>query len=169
MTDTGRCQHGHTDAAAFKGACEMVAAGARPGEIAREFYQNRSLASIELEGRTVSHMCLSGDGEAVLSWLSLADFAECGAVKADAEPMIDLLRSLRGVRVACMLREQDGEVRGSFRSKDDTDVAAIAGEFGGGGHKAAAGFTIHDDLRGAVETVARRLGIESPTLPEERL
>ena len=73
--------------------------------------------------------------------------------------MIDLLRSLRGVRVACMLREQDGEVRGSFRSKDDTDVAAIAGEFGGGGHQAAAGFTIHDDLRGAVETVARRLGI----------
>lgn len=62
MTDTGRFQHGNTDAVAFKGACEMVAAGARPGEIAREFYQNRSLASIELEGRTVSHMCLSGDG-----------------------------------------------------------------------------------------------------------
>ena len=117
----------------------------------------------------MGHMSLSGDGEAVLSWLSLADFAECGAVKSDAEPMIDLLRSLCGVRVACMLREQDGEVRGSFRSKDDTDVAAIAGEFGGGGHKAAAGFTIHDDLRGAVKTVARRLGIESPTLPEERL
>ncbi|MFR5827837.1 MAG: DHH family phosphoesterase [Adlercreutzia equolifaciens] len=66
MTDTGRFQHGNTDAAAFKGACEMVAAGARPGDIAREFYQNRSLASIELEGRTVGHMSLSGDGEAVL-------------------------------------------------------------------------------------------------------
>ena len=51
----------------------------------------------------------------------------------------------------------------------NTAGAAIAGEFGGGGHKAAAGFTIHDDLRGAVKTVARRLGIESPTLPEERL
>ena len=90
-------------------------------------------------------------------------------MKADAEPMIDLLRSLRGVRVSCMLREQEGEVRGSFRSKDDTDVAAIAGEFGGGGHRAAAGFTIHDSLRGAVETVARRLGIEHAILPEERL
>ena len=53
MTDTGRFQYQNTDAAAFEGACEMVAAGARPGEIAREFYQNRSLASIELEGRTV--------------------------------------------------------------------------------------------------------------------
>ncbi|MFR1167741.1 MAG: DHH family phosphoesterase, partial [Adlercreutzia equolifaciens] len=151
MTDTGRFQHGNTDAAAFKGACEMVAAGARSWGDRPEFYRT-AVSPIELEGRTVSHMCLSGDGEAVLSWLSLADFAECGAVKADAEPMIDLLRSLRGVRVACMLREQDGEVRGSFRSKDDTDVAAIAGEFGGGGHRAAAGFTIHDSLRGAVKT-----------------
>lgn len=34
MTDTGRFQHGNTDAPAFKGACEMVAAGARPGDIA---------------------------------------------------------------------------------------------------------------------------------------
>ena len=70
------------------------------------------------------------------------DFDAVGAVKADAEPLIDALRSLRGVRVACMLREQDGEVRGSFRSKDDTDVAAVARSFGGGGHVAAAGFTL---------------------------
>lgn len=166
MTDTGRFQHGNTDAAAFKGAWEMVAAGANPGEVARDFYQNRTLASVELEERTVAHMSLRVDGEAALSWLSLTDFADCGAVKADAEPMIDLLRSLRGVRVACMLREQDGEVRGSFRAKDDTDVAAIAAEFGGGGHRAAAGFTIHDGLEGAVVRVAARLGIEAPKLPE---
>lgn len=166
MTDTGRFQHGNTDAAAFKGAWEMVSAGANPGDVARDFYQNRTLASVELEERTVAHMSLRADGEAALSWLSLADFTECDAVKADAEPMIDLLRSLRGVRVACMLREQDGEVRGSFRAKDDTDVAAIAGEFGGGGHRAAAGFTIHDSLKGAVARVAARLGIEAPKLPE---
>lgn len=168
MTDTGRFQHGNTDAAAFKGAYEMVAAGADPGKISAAFYQNRSLASIELEERTVAHMSLSGDGEAVISWLSLDDFAECGVVKADAEPMIDLLRSLRGVRVACMLREQEGEVRGSFRAKDDTDVAVIAGEFGGGGHRAAAGFTIHDTLAAAVTEVSRRLGIADAILPEGR-
>lgn len=169
MTDTGRFQHGNTDAAAFKGRAKWSPPARGPGISPGSSIRTAVSPLFELEGRTVGHMSLSGDGEAVLSWLSLADFAECGAVKADAEPMIDLLRSLRGVRVACMLREQDGEVRGSFRSKDDTDVAAIAGEFGGGGHKAAAGFTIHDDLRGAREDRRAPFGHREPTLPEERL
>ena len=46
------------------------------------------------------------------------------------------------MRVACMLREQGDVVRGSLRAKDDTDVAAVARSFGGGGHVAAAGFTL---------------------------
>ena len=48
-------------------------------------------------------------------------------------------------------------MRGSFRSKDGTDVAAIAREFDGGGHKAAAGFTMHCTLEEAIETVKERL------------
>ena len=168
MTDTGRFQHQNADAAAFEAATEMVAAGAAPAEVARHIYQNRSLASIQLEGIAVRHMALSADGEAVLSWLSLDDFASCGAVKPDAEMLIDFLRSIRGVRVACMLREQAGEVRGSLRAKDGTDVAAIAREFGGGGHTAAAGFTLHESLAEGVATIAARLGIADPAMPKER-
>ena len=33
-------------------------------------------------------------------------------------------------------------VRGSLRAKDDTDVASLASELGGGGHRAAAGLTL---------------------------
>ena len=61
------------------------------------------------------------------------------------------------MKLADMLREQDGCVRGSFRSKDDTDVAALAREFGGGGHVAAAGFTIEASLPQASERVVRLL------------
>ena len=76
--------------------------------------------------------------------------------------------------IQAFLNTQGGARRNARAEVVGTDGEPIphlysAGEFGGGGHKAAAGFTIHDDLRGAVETVARRLGIESPTLPEERL
>lgn len=167
MTDTGRFQYQNADPAAFAGAAEMVAAGAEPHVIARPIYQSRTLASIQLEGRNVDHMALSADGSAALSWLSLADFAECGACKADAEPMVDVLRCIEGVQVACMLREQDGEVRGSLRAKDAVDVAAIAREFGGGGHTAAAGFTFHGTLTEAVDALAARLGIQHPCWPTE--
>ena len=56
-----------------------------------------------------------------------------------------------------MLREQDGEVRGNLRAKDDTDVAAIARRFGGGGHKAAAGFTFHGTVAEAIATLTEIL------------
>ena len=52
-----------------------------------------------------------------------------------------------------MLREQDQVVRGSLRAKDDTDVSVLARRFGGGGHKAAAGYTLEMELGEAVQTV----------------
>ena len=168
VTDTGRFQYQNATAAAFAGAAEMVAAGAEPPLVARFLFQSRSLASVQLEGLNVDHMALSADGSAALSWLSLADFEACGACKADAEPMVDVLRAIDGVEVACMLREQpDGEVRGSLRAKGDTDVAAIARSFGGGGHTAAAGFTFTGTLVEAVDALAARLGIENPVRPGE--
>ena len=56
-----------------------------------------------------------------------------------------------------MLREQGDSIRGSFRAKDDTDVAAIAASFGGGGHVAAAGFTMHGSMQEAVDQVRAAL------------
>ena len=92
-----------------------------------------------------------------LSYVTRADFEELGAVRADAEPLVDTLRSIRGVRAAGMLREQDGCVRGSLRAKDETDVAQTARRFGGGGHRAAAGFTFEGALDEAIPAVRAAL------------
>jgi phosphoesterase RecJ-like protein len=50
------------------------------------------------------------------------------------------------VRVACLLRERDGQVKVSLRGKGDVDVQRIAARFGGGGHPNAAGFTVPGEL-----------------------
>ncbi len=157
MTDTGRFQYQNADATCFAKAAEMVAAGAQPHEISRAVYQNRTTASVLIEGVAIDHMLLLEDGLVAMSWLTAQDFEACGANKADAEPIIDILRSIRGIKVACMLREQDGQVRGSLRAKDDADVASVAREFGGGGHRAAAGFTLEMGIDEAVETMKSRL------------
>lgn len=157
MTDTGRFQYQNADAAAFEAAAQMVAAGADPGAVAREVYQNRHLASVLLEAIAIGHLELLSEGRAALSWLSREDFDACDAGRPDAEPLIDVLRSIEGVAVACMLREQDGQVRGSLRAKDDVDVSALARELGGGGHRAAAGFTLEGPLPQAVELLRGRL------------
>ena len=146
LTDTGRFQYQNTDRWALSAAAEMVAAGADPARIASRVSQNRSVASVRLDGLAVERMKLVAGGAAAISHFTVADFERLGAVKADAEPAVNVLRCIRGVRVACMLREQPDGIRGSLRAKDDSDVSAIARGFDGGGHKAAAGFTLHCTL-----------------------
>lgn len=158
MTDTGRFQYQNTTAEAFVAAGEMVAAGASPSLAAREVYQSRTSASIQLERIMLENMQVAEDGLWALSYVTLADFERTGAVKADAEPLIDTLRSLKGVKAACMLREQVDCVRGSLRAKgDELDVAELARSIGGGGHKAAAGFTFEGQLADALAVLPGRL------------
>ncbi|MEG1512283.1 MAG: bifunctional oligoribonuclease/PAP phosphatase NrnA [Raoultibacter sp.] len=161
VTDTGRFQFQNTTHQAFIAAAEMSAAGADPSEVSREVFQNRSFASVMLFRRAIDHLEFDREAGFAFSYLTLDDFAQCGAVKSDAEPLIDELRSLSGVRIASILRDQGSEVRGSLRSKDATDVAAIAARFGGGGHKAAAGFTFEGPLDQAI--VALRAAVAEVT------
>lgn len=147
MTDTGRFQYQNTRSESFAAASEMVSAGASPAVCSREVYQRRSVSSLMLENRMLEHAICSASGSWVLSYLSLDDFSSCNAIKADAEPLVDILRSIDGVEVACILREHPENVRGSLRAKGDfLDVSLLARHIGGGGHKAAAGFTFERSL-----------------------
>ena len=146
MTDTGGFRYQNADADSFLAASEMVAAGADPVAAANGAFQNRTIASYRLEGVALDHAAFLCGGSIVVSWISASDMEAAGAVKADAESVIVMLRSIRGVAVACVLREQDDGVRGSIRSKDGTDVARIARLYGGGGHLAAAGFTMEGPI-----------------------
>lgn len=155
MTDTGSFRNQNADARAFVAAAEMVAAGADAGGIASNVYQSRTIASLRLEARVVERMRFAANGGFLISYLTLKDFEETGAVMADAEQSVSLLRSLAGVRVACMLKEVEGAkgvfIKGSFRAKDDTDVREIACRHSGGGHRAAAGFKMFCPMDHAIE------------------
>lgn len=166
VTDTGRFQFQNADSRALEAAALMAGAGASPSEIARYVYQRRSWAALQLEGLILNRMQTAFDGRAVMSWACEEDFRKLGATKEDGDSLIDAIRQLDGAEVAVMLREQGPIVRGSIRSKTDRDVASIAAKMNGGGHKAAAGFTIHGSLDEAKKTVKKLLAesfAEEPT------
>jgi phosphoesterase RecJ-like protein len=77
-------------------------------------------------------------------WLKQADFTRTGAESADTEGLIDHIRAIEPVVVACVFEEiEPGMTRISLRSKSDrVNVNEIAAQFGGGGHPAAAGARI---------------------------
>lgn len=153
VTDTGKFQFQNTDSRALRAAAVMAGAGADPAHIAFYVYQRKSWAALKLDSLVMRRMELLFDGRVVMSWVSEEDFKELGANKEDGDSLIDVIRQLDGIEVAVMLRGQGPIVRGSIRSKSDYDVAAIAEKMDGGGHKAAAGFTIKGSLEQARETV----------------
>ena len=74
---------------------------------------------------------------------TLDDLGSTTTTQEDCEGFVERMLSLKGVRIAALLKEQDpGKTRFSLRAASDSDVAAIAAVFGGGGHVKAAGGTI---------------------------
>lgn len=167
-TDTGRFQFQNTDPVALHAAANMASAGANPSEVARNVYQRRSLAALQLESLVIQRIKFVCNGRAAISYVSEKDFRELGASKDDGESLIDVVRQLDGIEVAVMLREQGPIVRGSIRAKTDRDVAAIARHMNGGGHKAAAGFTVKGNLKEAMDTVIPLLKDSFDQLPQAK-
>ena len=58
----------------------------------------------------------------------------------DTEGVVNYPLSIKGINVSCIMKENGGIIRMSFRSKGDIDVNIFARKyFSGGGHLNAAG------------------------------
>ncbi len=153
MTDTGSFCFQNTNQESFKVASEMLSYGVKPSLVSEHVFYTRSFASLKLEQIVLERIRLFADGRGAISWISQQDFEACNANKVDAEPLIGILRTIDSAHIVCILREQDGKVRGSLRSKGEYDVSIIAKKHNGGGHKGAAGLSLKMSIEKAVEVI----------------
>ncbi len=110
--------------------------------MSRRLYEEQPLDRLLLTGRALEHARPLAGGRALASVLTRDDFAAVGG--DDTENIVEALRAVRGVRAAVFVREAgpDGAWRVSLRTADPAvDVSEIARQGGGGGHRAAAGFS----------------------------
>jgi bifunctional oligoribonuclease and PAP phosphatase NrnA len=154
-TDTGSFQYPTTRPGTYHVAGELVRRGANLAKICDEVYQSYPLSRARLLRHVYNNFRLTHDNKIAYFWLKKADFARTGADSADSEGLIDHIRAIEPVVVACVFEElAPGVTRISLRSKDDeVNVNEIAAQFGGGGHPAAAGAR----LEGSPLTVQRRV------------
>ena len=140
-TDTGSFQYASTRPSTFAIAGELVKRGANLGRVCQEVYHSYPLARVRLLRHVYMNFRLGAEDRLAYFWLRPADFARTGSTRADAEGLIDHIRAIEPVVVACVFEEvEPGLVRVSLRSKSDrVDVNRVAALFGGGGHAAAAG------------------------------
>jgi phosphoesterase RecJ-like protein len=127
-----------TTSRTMRTAADLVDAGANPAAITDSLFRIKPVSTVCLWERVLRRVEWTG----ALIWTEVAkaDLEICKASAAEAEGLVNFLAGTEGSRAAAILYEADGGWRVSMRSIPvDVDVAAIASEFGGGGHPRAAG------------------------------
>lgn len=158
ITDTGRFSFQNTTTEAFKAAGEMVAHGVNPSQMTTLVYDSVSLNALQLDARLISRISFAAEGRFVFSWVTEQDFKELELTRDESEGLPTILRSVKGAEVAALLREEGGRIRVNLRAKGCCDVGALARQFGGGGHQAAAGFTLKTSLDEAKALIVGEVG-----------
>ncbi len=169
LTDTGSFRFSNTNRAAFEICNEMVALGVEPYNVAKHVYGRYSLERIKLLNLALDSIEISENGKLSLMTITRRMFNETGTNSEDVDGLINYARLIADVKVAVLIQENhirsgngDGnkQYHISLRSDGSVDVAAIAFEFGGGGHRSAAGFNIDgriSDLKTGMLDLAERI------------
>ncbi len=147
ITDTGSFQHPNTTPKSFEVAAELIDMHARQQEIIRHLFKTKKLTTLRLWGRVLSKIKYDPVHRMVWSTVTREDLSDENASSDETEGLIDeLMSNAPGAEVVLLLKErEDGVVSGSLRTKTPMcDATQIAGMFGGGGHRQAAGFKIRN-------------------------
>ncbi len=154
MDDTGCFCFSNAGERAFQCASILVAGGARPDLVANELYFTVPLSALRLKAKATEALQVLLEGKLAYVVISQADMDAVGASIEDAEGLVDMARQVAGTEVVAMQRQIENGWKMSLRSKNQAiDVNRIAGVFGGGGHRAAAGCKVD----GAADEVQRRV------------
>ena len=157
-TDTGCFRYANTTAHTLRTASACKDAGADTFELNQVLFETNTLARLRLQGWLVENALFLADGKIVICALPRSKELELGLTEDDMENISGFPRTIAGVRIAAMLRqESDGRIKLSVRAVPGWDASAICAKFGGGGHKGAAGASMNTTLEEAVEAVKKAM------------
>jgi bifunctional oligoribonuclease and PAP phosphatase NrnA len=152
--DTGWFRHSNASARTFDLAAALLRAGARPDLLYDRLFEENTLPRLKLMGLVLERLQVTHGGRVAYTELRRDDYDRTGATPQDTEDLVNYTRSLTGVEVGLFFMEQPrGGVKVSLRARARVDVARIAEQFGGGGHRLAAGAVVEaslDDARARV-------------------
>jgi phosphoesterase RecJ-like protein len=158
LTDTGSFHFSNTTERTLKIASELVRCGVEPAKISQALFYSYPFSKVKLLGLVLSGMERDESGR--IGWVTMdrGMMFEAGACEEDADGIVNHALSVGEVEAVAFFKElDDGVWRISLRSKGRTNVAKVAEQFGGGGHKNAAGCRVEGDLEGVKRRVIEGL------------
>jgi bifunctional oligoribonuclease and PAP phosphatase NrnA len=143
LTDTGSFHYSNTTERTFKIASELVRTGVKPARTAEAIFGSYKWPKIQLLSQVLATAKRDETGSVAWMRQTLAMQEETNASEDDADGFVNYPLAVGEVVAAALFKEcSPGVYRTSLRSKGDVNVARIAEQFGGGGHRNAAGCTL---------------------------
>ena len=136
-TDTGCFRYANTNAHAYQVAAACAATGADLYPLTQALFDTNSLGKLKLQGWMVANAHIFAEGRAAVC--AIPKSLEDSVTKDDLEGIPGFLRSIEGVKISATIRQTEDGAKMSVRAVPGYDATVICGQFGGGGHKGAAG------------------------------
>ncbi len=157
VCDTGSFKYSSTTAKTHMVAAELISEGIDFAGMTKKLFDTKSVEYLAMYKTGIESLELYADGKIALLAFCEDDFRNAGISEADADGIVNLPNSIENVQVGVYIRQRDDGFKVSLRSNGILDVAKIAECFGGGGHKAASGFSMNLPLAEVKSTVVEKL------------
>ncbi len=145
LTDTGSFRYPNTTSHSLKVAAELVDYGVITSQVSEFVWFSDPPARIKLLGDVLQRITLHKNFSIMIVTKDM--LKKWGAKEEDTEEFVNYGLSIKGIKATAIIKEKDdGMLKVSLRSKNGVSIQELAAEYGGGGHKTAAGFTIRGDL-----------------------
>jgi phosphoesterase RecJ-like protein len=121
-----------------------------------ELYQNEPLEKIKLHNQVFSTLEIYRN---TIGIVTLDDtIKEEFDHDINTDGIVEYVRNIDEIEVAIFIKQlQNKELKVSMRSKNTYDVSAIALNFGGGGHKNAAGFSYNGTIKQCIDDILKAM------------
>lgn len=158
-TDTGCFSYSNEDPSLYEAVAVLMRHPLHAAEVHNRLFNNYSCRKMNiLRFLLGQRMKIFADEGFAYLYINAADLAKLEGTAEDLEGLVNYSLMMRDVDVGVMVKETDGQVRMSFRSKSDFDVNRFANKyFGGGGHTKASGATSQYDFDTTLKILEERM------------
>ncbi len=139
MTDTGSFRYPRVDPETHRIVAHLIECGADPVSIYHNVYEQWSAGRVQLLGDALASLNTTLNGKLAHITITQADLQKTGTTEVDTDNFTVYPMNVAGVLAGILFLELKDGLKMSFRSKGDIAINELAKEFGGNGHKNAAG------------------------------
>ncbi len=171
LTDTGSFHYSSISPRTFDICRQALEAGVDPVLVARNVYDSNNMGRLKLFGAVLSAMQIDPTARIAIVYLDHEMAREAGGTYEDTEGLINLPLTVKEIQAVVFFKQSEGdEYRVSMRSKGDIDIGSVAKEFGGGGHRNAAGCTVTGPIDALqkmfIEKIERAIELQNGRIAE---